>query len=123
MLNAASFNRNFRIFFVNLQSICTFFSTSPKRKAVLDQVVNSLLPHTIPTRWNFLLRSENILFENKGEIIVCLNVILNIVEFQDIKTIFITSEHVKVLESNNLNFIPFLLRNHAFCKHSLESTS
>lgn len=104
MLNAASVNRNVRTFFANLQAICAFFSTSPKRTAVLDQVVKRRLPRSIPTRWNFHSRSVNTVFENKKEIIECLKVILNGDEFQDVNTISLASGHVKVLESNNFNF-------------------
>lgn len=47
MMNAASANRNVRIFFASLQGICTFFSSSPQRTKILDEVVKNRLPRSV----------------------------------------------------------------------------
>lgn len=76
MLNAASINRSVRVFFVNLQGICTFFSNSPQRTSILDEVVGKRLPRSVPTRWNFQSRSVNTIHEYRLELIECMETIL-----------------------------------------------
>lgn len=39
MMNAAQINRSVRLFFANLQGICTFFSSSPLRAQILEDIV------------------------------------------------------------------------------------
>lgn len=46
-------------FFSELGGFCAFFSRSPKRTSVLDDVVGSRLPRACATRWNFHSRSVN----------------------------------------------------------------
>jgi hypothetical protein len=69
MLNAASANTNVRIFFANLQGICTFFSNSPQRTAVLDETVKKRLPRSASTRWNFNSRVVCTVFEHREDLI------------------------------------------------------
>jgi hypothetical protein len=68
MLNAASANTNVRIFFANLQGICTFFSNTPQRTAVLDETVKKRLPRSAPTRW-ILTPELSVLYLNTGRIL------------------------------------------------------
>lgn len=77
MLNAVSANKNVRIFFANLQGICTFFSNSPQRTAILDEIVKKRLPHSAPTRWNFNSRVVCTIFENRQAIIETMQAILS----------------------------------------------
>ncbi|XP_069683566.1 zinc finger MYM-type protein 1-like [Periplaneta americana] len=104
MLNAASVNRNVRIFFADLQGICTFFSNSPQRTAMLDQVARKRIPHSVPARWNFHSQTVNTVFAFKEEIKECLRVILNSDEISNINTISLASGHIKTLESKNFTF-------------------
>jgi hypothetical protein len=77
LLNAASANTNVRIFFANLQGICTFFSNSPQQTAVLDETVKKRLPRSAPTRWNFNSRVVCTVFEHRKDIIETMRKILN----------------------------------------------
>ncbi|KAE9522089.1 hypothetical protein AGLY_017508 [Aphis glycines] len=77
MANAASINRNVRIFFASLGGFCSFFSTSSQRTAILDEVVKKRLPRAAPTRWNFHSRTVNTVFEYKEELIICMDKIIN----------------------------------------------
>ena len=104
MGKAASINRNVRIFFSNLQGICTFFSVSPQRTAVLDAVVNRRLPRASNTRWNFLSRSVNTVFEHKNDIIQCMDEILKNDEIKNVETICQAAGHKKKLVSYEFNF-------------------
>ena len=45
-----------RIFFANITAFATFFSKSPKRTAVLDEVCGTRIPASGQTRWNFKSR-------------------------------------------------------------------
>lgn len=63
MERATQCNRNIKIFFANVQSFSTLFSRSPKRTAVLDQVVKRRLPRAVATKWNFKSRVVNTVFE------------------------------------------------------------
>jgi hypothetical protein len=54
---AASEHKAVKIIFANLAGISTFFSRSPKRMSVLDDVVNKRIPKGSNTRWTFHSRS------------------------------------------------------------------
>lgn len=77
MLNAVSANKTVQIFFANLQGICTFFSNSPQRTAILDEIVKKRLQRSAPTRWNFNSRVVCTIFENRQAIIETMQAILN----------------------------------------------
>ena len=104
MLKAASVNRNVRVFFADLQGICTFFSLSPQRTAILDDVVKRRLPCSVPTRWNFNSRSVNTVFEYKEEIMQCFMLILEGDEITNSQTISLASGHIKMLKSSVFTF-------------------
>lgn len=104
MGKAASVNRNVRIFFATLQGICTFFSVSPQRTAILDSVVKKRLPRASNTRWNFLSRSVNTVFDHKKDIIQCMNEILKTDEIKNSQTLDQAVGHKKKLVSYEFNF-------------------
>jgi hypothetical protein len=54
---AAIQNQQVRVFFSNLSDITNFFSNSPQRVAVLDEIVGARIPHASNTRWNFRSRT------------------------------------------------------------------
>lgn len=80
-------NKQVRIFFSNLEGISTFFSQSPKRTAVLDEIVKKRIP-TCPQsiRWNFKSRSVTTLYKYQKEIVECVEKIIDD-ESNDYKTI------------------------------------
>lgn len=69
MSSAASINRSVRIFFAHLSGICSFFSTSPQRTRVLDEIVQRRLPRSSQTRWNFHSRGVNTVYEYRKELV------------------------------------------------------
>lgn len=77
MAQAASQNREVRIFFANVSEITTFFSHSTQRVQILDKIVGRRLPSGSTTRWNFHSRTILTIFENKNELIECFEEIEN----------------------------------------------
>lgn len=72
MSQATSINTNVRIFFSDLSDITNFFSNSPQRVAVLDEVVGNRIPKASSTRWNFKSRTVNTVYENREDLINCM---------------------------------------------------
>ncbi|KAK0143087.1 hypothetical protein N1851_018787 [Merluccius polli] len=66
-----------RIFFANLTAFGTFFSKSPKRTAVLDEVCGRRIPAAGQTRWNFKSRTVHTVFENQQTLKQCFEKIRN----------------------------------------------
>lgn len=69
MTSACSVNKQARIFFHNLSGLCSFFSTSPQRTKILDEIVNRRLPRSSQTRWNFQSRGVHTVYENRKDLI------------------------------------------------------
>ena len=53
------------VFFGNLSSIPTFFANSSNRCKVIENVVKQKLPKSIQTRWNYNIRTVNLVFKNR----------------------------------------------------------
>lgn len=75
LTQATSQHTQARVFFMNLSAFPGFFSNSPQRMAVLDEVVKRRLPRGVATRWNFQLRTVNVVHENKQTLIECLEIL------------------------------------------------
>lgn len=73
---SANQNKQIRVFFCNIEGFSTFFSRSPKRTTVLDEVVKKRLPRAVGTRWNFKSRCVTTVYVYKTEIILCLTQII-----------------------------------------------
>lgn len=104
MMRAASINREVRIFFANVQGLCAFFSTSPQRTAILDDVVQKRLPRSVPTRWNFQSRGVTTIYEHRKNLVECMNTILQSDYINNDSTICQASGHLKVLKNQNFIF-------------------
>lgn len=72
MSRACSINSQVRVFFGDLHDIPRFFSSSAQRLAVLDEVVGRNVPRCAPTRWNFNIRTVNVVYENRDSLIECM---------------------------------------------------
>lgn len=75
---AASKEKCIKIFFANLHAFSSFFGRSPKRTEVLDKIVQKRLPRAAPTRWYFNTRCVETVFENKENIKICLEKIIDL---------------------------------------------
>ncbi|CAH1100843.1 unnamed protein product [Psylliodes chrysocephalus] len=73
MSNAASANSHVRVFFGNLQDIPGFFNNSPQRVEVLNNIVKKRIPLSATTRWNFNIRTINVVYENRASLIECMH--------------------------------------------------
>lgn len=104
MVRAASINREVRIFFANIQGLCTFFSVSPQRTSILDEVVKKRLPKSVPTRWNFQSRSIVTIYDHRQDLIECMKTILKSDNIQNDITLSQASGHLKTLVSQNFIF-------------------
>lgn len=69
MQKSASQNARVRIFFQNLSAIPAFFSNSSHRCDILQEIVKKRLPRVATTRWNYNIRSVNVIFENQTALI------------------------------------------------------
>ena len=72
MEKAASQNISARVFFCSLSAFPAFFSRSPQRTAVLENVVARRIPTGSSTRWNFKSRTVNVVYEYKDALVECL---------------------------------------------------
>ena len=115
MLRASSSNPSVRVFFINLQGICAFFSNSPQRTAVLDEVVQKRLPRSVPTRWNFQSRSVNTVFEHREELIDCMKLIQQGNRVTNESSILQASGFIGIL--NDSNFVFWLNMFHKIMPH------
>lgn len=71
MQKACSYNPQVKLFFCNLSAIPTFFSNSSHRSDLLNEIVKTRLPRTITTRWNYNIRTVNVVYENRDKLIEC----------------------------------------------------
>ena len=121
MQQATSNLSKVKVFFSELSGISSFFSRSPKRTSILDQVVARRLPRASATRWNFNSRIVNTVSENRADLIEC---------FETIKTSFDqptvreASGFIRMLQDED--FIRFFLerfsQHHAPCGHPVPAT-
>ena len=69
---AASQNKSIRVFFNNLSGIPAFFSKSPQRMSVLEDIsAGQRVPSLSTTRLNFKSRTVNAVYETKDVLIHC----------------------------------------------------
>lgn len=104
VLNAASAITNVRIFFANLQGICTFLSSSPQRIAIPDEVVKMRLPRSPPTKWDFNSKIVETVFEHREDIIEPMQMILKESKNASIATINQASGYIAILTRQNFIF-------------------
>ena len=83
-----------------MQSFSSFFSRSPKRTAIFDDVVKRRLPRAVITRWNFKSQMVNTLYEYQNFFRDCLEKIIN--EDPDSKTISEASGLLKHLTCSEI---------------------
>ena len=72
LAQAASQNKQVRLFFANIGEVPSFFSHSPQRVAILDEIVGKRVPHGSATRWNFHSRTVITVHEYHEPILECL---------------------------------------------------
>lgn len=101
-------------FFSELGGFCAFFSRSPKRTSVLDDVVGSRLPRACATRWNFHSRSVNTVYEHRDDLLKCFKTIQDSGNF-DAVTVREAGEFVRMLEDGTFSF--FLQLFHKIMPH------
>lgn len=90
-------------FFSDLAGFSAFFSRSPKRTTVLDQVVAHRLPRASPTRWNFHSRAVNTVYEHKDDLLLCFQTIRDSGDF-DPPTVREAGGFVRMLEDEAFCF-------------------
>ncbi|XP_050435438.1 zinc finger MYM-type protein 1-like [Adelges cooleyi] len=78
MAQATSQNKQVKLFFSNLSQIPTFFSNSPQRVAILDEIVSTRLPKTVQKRWNFNIQTVNKVYEHRETLIKCMEKIIDV---------------------------------------------
>ena len=65
LTQGASKLKECKIFFANLNGLAAFFSRSPKRTQLLDEICKRRLPNVSPTRWQYTSRLVNTVFEQR----------------------------------------------------------
>lgn len=81
MEQATSHIAKVRNFFSDLGGFASFFSRSPKRTSVLDDVVAHQLPTASQVRWNFHSRAVNTVYEHREDLVTCFEKIRGSSEF------------------------------------------
>ena len=103
-----------RVFFSDLCGIATFFTRSPKRTSILDQIVERKLPRASPTRWNFNSRIVNTVHENLEDLMQCFESIRTSGSF-DSTTVREASGFLRMLQDEDFQF--FLQLFHQIMPH------
>lgn len=65
LTQGASKLKECKVFFANLNGLAAFFSRSPKRTQLLDDICKRCLPKVAPTRWQYTSRLVNAVFEKR----------------------------------------------------------
>lgn len=68
MSQGAAKIRECKNFFTHLSGLAAFFSRSPKRAKLLDDICQRRLPRVAPTRWAYLSRLVNTVYERREEL-------------------------------------------------------
>ncbi|XP_078530667.1 zinc finger MYM-type protein 1-like [Lissotriton helveticus] len=71
MQQAVSKIRETRIFFQDVRSMAAFFTRSPQRTEAFDEIVNKSVPRGSSTRWNFNIRTVNLIYEHREDLEEC----------------------------------------------------
>ncbi|XP_070822084.1 zinc finger MYM-type protein 1-like [Chaetodon trifascialis] len=103
-----------RVFFSDLCGIATFFTRSPKRTSILDQIVERRLPRASSTRWNFNSRIVNTVHENLDDLMQCFESIRTSGSF-DSTTVREASGFLRMLQDEDFQF--FLQLFHHIMPH------
>ncbi|XP_063745024.1 zinc finger MYM-type protein 1-like [Eleginops maclovinus] len=114
MQQATSHISAVRVFFSDLGGISSFFTRSPKRTALLDQIVARRLPRASSTRWNFNSRIVSTVYENLGDLIECFETIRSDSTF-DSTTVREASGFLRMLQDED--FVFFLQQFHQIMPH------
>ncbi|XP_077450922.1 uncharacterized protein LOC144069402 [Stigmatopora argus] len=66
LTQGASKLKECKIFFAHLNGFVAFFSRSPRRTQLLDEICQRRLPRVAPTRWQYASRVVNTVFEKRA---------------------------------------------------------
>ncbi|XDV11419.1 hypothetical protein PO909_000365 [Leuciscus waleckii] len=114
MQQATSQTPAVRVFFSDLSGITSFFTRSPKRTTILDEIVARRLPRASSTRWNFNSRIVNTVYENLDDLIECFRSIATDISF-DSNTVREASGFLRMLQDEDFKF--FLHLFHQIMSH------
>lgn len=114
MLQAASHIPAVRVFVSDLEGICDFFTSSPKRMALLDQIVAQRLSTQSPKNWNFHSRIVGTVFEEQDYLVECFEAIRADSLF-DSTTVREASAFLRMLKDEDFHF--FLWQFYQIMRH------
>ena len=114
MQQATSHVKKVQIFFSELSGISTFFSRSPKRTNILDQIVARRLPRPSSTTWDFNSRIVNTVYESRDDLLECFETIRTSGSFDE-ATVREASGYVRMLRDEDFHF--FLCLFHKIMPH------
>uniref|UniRef100_H3ADY7 TTF-type domain-containing protein n=1 Tax=Latimeria chalumnae TaxID=7897 RepID=H3ADY7_LATCH len=91
----------------DLSGFPAFFSHSPKRTQVLEDIVARRLPRGAATRWNFNIRTVNIIYEHREDLLECFKTIKCSIAFES-TTICEARRFIRMLNAgSSLSFFFF----------------
>lgn len=96
------------LFFSALQALCIFFSNSTKRAAFYDTHCSKKLPNALATRWTYMPRVVNTVFEQKSKLIELFSELCDNPQNWDGDTILAAENFENTLRSFNFNFFLFI---------------
>ena len=97
--------RECKIFFSNLNGLAAFFSRSPKRAQLLDDICHKRLPRVAPTRWHYSYRLVNTVFEKREALTELFEHILDHYDEYDEDSVRSADGYIKLLEDFEFNFL------------------
>ncbi|XP_078533623.1 zinc finger MYM-type protein 1-like [Lissotriton helveticus] len=75
MQQAVSKIRETRIFFKDIGGMAAFFSRSPKRMEALQEIVDKRVPRGASIRWNYNVRTVQLIFQYREDLVKCFQAI------------------------------------------------
>ncbi|XP_069505521.1 zinc finger MYM-type protein 1-like [Ambystoma mexicanum] len=100
-----------RVFFLDISGFCTFFSRSPKRTAVLDEVSDSRLPKPSRTRWSYHIRVVEAIYRHREALRTCFEKIIERrTDFEGV-TVHEAQGFIRTLKEKEFLFFLFLFND------------
>ncbi|CAH2321052.1 Hypothetical predicted protein [Pelobates cultripes] len=97
-----------RVFFCGLSAMAAYFSQSQQKTAVLNEVLGSRRPRVASVRLNFNIRTVNVVFELKQDLIDCFKAILSCAQHFDTASVSEAKSYARLLEDREFLYFLYL---------------
>ncbi|XP_063289993.1 zinc finger MYM-type protein 1-like [Pelobates fuscus] len=97
-----------RVFFCGLSAMAAYFSQSQQKTAVLNEVLGNRRPRVASIRLNFNIRTVNVVFELKQDLIDCFKAILSRAQHFDTASVSEAKSYARLLEDREFLYFLYL---------------